>query len=63
MPLYVKPFTAIVEDAILEMREKSTDSTVEKKYQRRVNDVYMFDIPLNFEFDPLSDHLVELRFF
>lgn len=50
--IYVKPFTQIVEDAMLEMREASfTDATVRAKYKRRVNDVYSRVIPARHEYD------------
>src|SRR4030042_53828 len=43
MALYEKPFTQIVEDVMAEMNERSTESLVEAKYKRRVNDIYMRD--------------------
>ena len=45
------PFTQIVEDVMREMRESSTESVVEAKYQRRVNHVYMYDLPNRYEWD------------
>lgn len=49
--IYTKPFTQIVEDVMLEMREANfADSKIEKKYQRRVNDVYQRTIPAEYEF-------------
>jgi hypothetical protein len=51
MPVYDKVFTQIVEDVMLEMRESSTDTTVKKKYKRRVNDIYVREIPSKFEWD------------
>lgn len=47
----VYPFTQIVEDVMREMRESSTESVVEAKYQRRVNHVYMYDLPNRYEWD------------
>ena len=40
MAIAHKPFTAIVEEVMLEVRENSTEAAVERKYQRRVNDIY-----------------------
>jgi hypothetical protein len=51
MAIYVKPFTQIYEDVMLEMRENSTDAAVEKKYKRRVNDIYVREIRSKFEWD------------
>jgi len=47
----VYPFTQIVEDVMRELREASTESAVEAKYQRRVNHVYMYDLPNRYEWD------------
>lgn len=50
--IYAKPFTQIVEDAMLEMREAAfTDATVRAKYKRRVNDVYSRIIPARHEYE------------
>lgn len=51
MAIFVKPYTQIVEDTMLEMRENSTEVTVRNKYKRRVNDVYVREIPAKFEWD------------
>lgn len=50
MAISQKPFTAIVEDVMLEVRENSTEVAVERKYQRRVNDIYVRDL-LSKDFD------------
>ena len=42
---------AIVEDTRLEMRDNSSEASVEKKYKRRVNDIYVRDIPSRTEWD------------
>jgi hypothetical protein len=47
----IYPFTQIVEDVMREMRESSTEAAVEAKYQRRVNHVYMYDLPNRYEWD------------
>lgn len=49
--LYVKPFSQIVDDVMLEMRDNSTETSVRNKYKRRVNDAYVRDIPSRFEWD------------
>ena len=49
--LYVKPFSQIVDDVMLEMRDNSTETSVRNKYKRRVNDVYVRDVPSRFEWD------------
>lgn len=46
-----KPFMALVEDTMLEVRESSTTTAVENKYKRRVNDIYARMIPAKYEFD------------
>ena len=47
----VYPFTQIYEDVMKEMRESSTEDTVKSKYRRRVNQIYMHDIPSRYEWD------------
>ena len=51
MPIYDIPFMQICEDVMSEMRETSSEATVENKYKRRINDIYMRDIPSRFEWD------------
>lgn len=51
MNLYVIPFTQLVEDVMREMREASTETHVEAKYQRLVNRTYCDDIPSEREWD------------
>ena len=51
MSVFVKPFMQIVEDCKLEMRDNSSEASVENKYKRRVNDIYVRDIPSRFEWD------------
>ena len=49
--IYTKPFTQIVEDTMYEMREANfADPVIEKKYQRKVNDIYQQTIPGEFAF-------------
>lgn len=47
----VYPFTQIYEDVMREMRESSSEQAVKEKYKRRVNQIYMFDIPSRYEWD------------
>jgi len=49
--LYVKPFSQIVDDVMIEMRDAATDTATRNKYKRRVNDVYVRDVPSRFEWD------------
>ena len=51
MSLYVKPFSQVVDDVKLEMRDSSLETSVRQKYKRRVNDIYCRDIPSKFEWD------------
>jgi hypothetical protein len=51
MAISQKPFTALVEDTMIEVRENSSESSVENKYKRRVNDVYVRLIPSKYDFD------------
>ena len=51
MAISQKPFTALVEDTMLEVRENSSEASVERKYQRRVNDVYVRLLPIKYDFD------------
>ena len=51
MAISQNPFTKIVEDVMLEVRENSSEVSVERKYQRRVNDIYVRDIPSKLDFD------------
>jgi len=50
MALAQIPFTKLVEDTMLEVRENSSETAVERKYQRRVNDIYARDLPTKFDF-------------
>lgn len=51
MGLLVKPFTQIYEDVKLEMRDASSEQAVVNKFKRRVNDIYVRDLPAKFEWD------------
>lgn len=51
MAISQKPFTALVEDTMLEVRENSSETTVENKYKRRINDVYVRLLPMKYDFD------------
>mgnify|MGYP001176774361 CR=1 FL=1 len=51
MSIAQMPFTKIVEDVMSEVRENSTETSVENKYKRRVNDIYVRDLPSKQEFD------------
>lgn len=51
MAIAQMPFTKIFEDVMSEVRENSTESSVENKYKRRVNDIYVRDLPSKQEFD------------
>jgi hypothetical protein len=49
-----KSFTALCEDTMLEVRENSSETTVENKYKRRINDVYVRLLPMKYDFDFLK---------
>ena len=49
-----KPFMAIVEDTMIEVRENSSETSVENKYKRRINDMYVRYIPGKYAFDFLK---------
>lgn len=54
MAIAQSPFTKIVEDVMLEVRENSTEAAVENKYRRRVNDIYARDLFTKNDFDFMS---------
>jgi hypothetical protein len=54
MSIAQNPFTKIVEDVMLEVRENSSEVTVENKYKRRVNDIYCRDLFSRNDFDFMS---------
>lgn len=54
MAIAQSPFTKIVEDVMLEVRENSTETSVENKYKRRVNDIYARDLFSKNDFDFMS---------
>jgi hypothetical protein len=51
MAIAQSPFTKIVEEVMLEVRENSQEPSVERKYWRRVNDIYVRDLTIRAEFD------------
>lgn len=51
MAIAQSPFTKIYEDAMLEVRENSTEASVKSKYRRRVNDIYCRDLFSKRDFD------------
>jgi hypothetical protein len=54
MAIAQNPFTKIVEDVMLEVRENSTEVNVKRKYQRRVNDIYARDLFSKHDFEFMS---------
>lgn len=54
MSIAQSPFTKIVEDVMLEVRENSSEAAVENKYKRRVNDVWARDLFSKNDFDFMS---------
>lgn len=56
MAISQKPFTALVEDAMIEVRENSSEPSVENKYKRRMNDIYVRYIPNKYEFDFMKNN-------
>lgn len=54
MSIAQSPFTKIVEDVMLEVRENSSEANVENKFRRRVNDIYARDLFAKNDFDFLS---------